>query len=178
MSGAFPGPGRPGRFSRGDERHQRNLPAGEQGGQPRRVDPRGVRQTRHRGRSRRRGYDENPGRDESGADTCTATTTIAIAIVARGSGSERRHPRPLSKIPHAWPRAFPTSSNGSNPCVLRNKRTDYADTPGNHRTDRNAAHRPLRRARSAANRPDHCNGTRRALPDRPGRRAGQRARNQ
>ena len=83
MSGAFPGPGRPGRFSRGDERHQRNLPAGEQGGQPRRVDPRGVRQTRHRGRSRRRGYDENPGRTKSGADACTATTTIASPCRSR-----------------------------------------------------------------------------------------------
>ena len=31
MSGAFPGPGRPGRFSRGDERHQRNLPENKEG---------------------------------------------------------------------------------------------------------------------------------------------------
>ena len=38
-------------------------------------------------------------------------------------------------------KSFPDFFERLDPCVLWNKRTDYADTPGNHRTDRNAAHR-------------------------------------
>ena len=72
------------------------LAAGEQGGQPRRVDPRGVRQTRHRGRSRRRGYDENPGRTNPGR-TRAQPRRPSHRHVARGSGSERRHPRRYRK---------------------------------------------------------------------------------